>query len=243
LRASVFAQPCVANARADPYNRREFPAAVARTQKTIIPDEPRASSAWSTVVLMVSSVGAFGLISLFLANNHRWTDQLLAHLPSPAGSLANDGIVAEQLRMTGIHTEHMTLSDRSSALLFSATLVNDSSIPVRGIRLAIDGWRDGNLVATSHGTCGKNVSVRLLKRLSRDEVSALMQLATEAEILAPGARTECQVALTQLRTEVEEVSYRVESAEPDAGHPPADSAADSTATPDPDRASDPLPAG
>ena len=205
-----------------------------RVPKAIVPDQPeQSSSAWSAVVLMASSVGAFALFALFLANNHRWTDELLARMPTPGDSLASDGIVAEQLRVTGIHTEHMTLADRSSALLFQATLVNDASIPVRGIRVAVEGWRDGQLVATSEGTCGKNVSVRLLKRLSRDEVSALMGLATEAEILEPGDRTDCQVALTQLRTEVEEVSYRVASAEPDAGH--------ATASPDP--SADPRPAG
>jgi len=225
--------------RDDPYNRQEFSAAMARSPRAIVPDEPKeSSSAWSAVVLMASSVGAFALFALFLANNHRWTDELLSRLPSPAGSLASDGIVAEQLRLTDVHTEHMTLSDRSVALLFEATLVNDSSIPVRGIRLEIEGYRDGKLIAKSQGTCGKNVSVRLVKRLSRDEVSALMGLATESEVLAPGERTDCQVALTQLRTEIDEVSYRIASAEPSAGHPPADSAADS----DPDLPADPHPA-
>jgi len=198
-----------------------------RSPRAIVPDAPeQASPAWSAVVLMASSVGAFAVFALFLANNHRWTDELLARMPSPSGSLANDGIVAEQLRVTNVHTEHMTLSDRSSALLFQATLVNDASLPVRGVELEVEGWRDGHLVATSHGTCGKNVSVRLLKRLSRDEVSALMGLATESEVLEPGSRIDCQVALTQLRTEVEEVSYRVSSAEPGSGHAAAEVTSD-----------------
>src|SRR5205085_8689250 len=179
---------------------------MARSPRAIVPDGPKESSAWSAVVLMASSVGAFALFALFLSNNHHWTDELLARLPSPAGTLASDGIVAEQLRLTAVHTEHMTLSDRSVALLFEATLVNDASIPVRGIRLEVEGYRDGNIVSKSQGTCGKNVSVRLLKRMSRDEVSALMGLATDNEELAPGARTDCQVALTQLRTEIAEVS-------------------------------------
>lgn len=189
-----------------------------RTPTAIVPDEPTPSSAWSIVVLMLSTVAAFALFSLFLANNHRWTDELLSRLPSPTGSLANDGIVAQQLRLTDVRTEHMTLSDRSSALLFEATLVNDAAMPVHGVRIEVSGWRDDKLVASGIGTCGKNVSVRLLKRLSRDEVSALVRLDTEAEVLEPGARVGCQVALTQLKTEVAEVSYRVEMAEPTAGH-------------------------
>jgi hypothetical protein len=106
------------------------------------------------------------------------------------------------------------------ALLLEATVTNDSSIPVRGIILDIEGFRDGQHVAGAQGTCGKNVSVRLLKRLSRDEVVALMELATpENQTLQPGEKVGCQVALTQLKTEVEEVSYTIASAEPISGHP------------------------
>jgi hypothetical protein len=193
-----------------------------RSPRAIVPEEPKETSAWSAVVLMASSVGGFALLALFLANNHGWTDALLSRLPTPgsAMSLAGDGIVAEQLRVTDVRTEHLTLSDRSVALLLEATVTNDSSIPVRGIILDIEGFRDGQHVAGAQGTCGKNVSVRLLKRLSRDEVVALMELATpENQTLQPGEKVGCQVALTQLKTEVEEVSYRIASAEPISGHP------------------------
>jgi hypothetical protein len=193
-----------------------------RSPRAIVPEEPKETSAWSAVVLMASSVGAFALLALFLANNHGWTDALLSRMPTPgsAMSLAGDGIVAEQLRVTDVRTEHLTLSDRSVALLLEATVTNDSSIPVRGIILDIEGFRDGEHVAGAQGTCGKNVSVRLLKRLSRDEVVALMELATpEQETLLPGEKVGCQVALTQLKTEVEEVSYTIASAEPISGHP------------------------
>jgi hypothetical protein len=193
-----------------------------RSPRAIVPEEPKETSAWSAVVLMASSVGGFALLALFLANNHGWTDALLSRLPTPgsAMSLAGDGIVAEQLRVTDVRTEHLTLSDRSVALLLEATVTNDSSIPVRGIILDIEGFRDGQHVAGAQGTCGKNVSVRLLKRLSRDEVVALMELATpENQTLQPGEKVGCQVALTQLKTEVEEVSYTIASAEPISGHP------------------------
>jgi len=214
-----------AKGRTSPYNRRESLSGMARTPRAIVPEEPKETSAWSAVVLMASSVGAFALVALFLATNHGWTDALLAGFPTPFGMprLATDGIVAEQLRISDMRTEHLTLSDRSVALLFEATVVNDSSIPVRGIVLEVEGFREGRMVAAGQGTCGKNVSVRLLKRLSSDEVAALMNLATpESEVLASGARTGCQVTLTQLRTEVEEVSYRIASAEPTADHLPAD---------------------
>jgi hypothetical protein len=193
-----------------------------RSPRAIVPEEPKETSAWSAVVLMASSVGGFALLALFLANNHGWTDALLSRLPTPgsAMSLAGDGIVAEQLRVTDVRTEHLTLSDRSVALLLEAIVTNDSSIPVRGIILDIEGFRDGQHVAGAQGTCGKNVSVRLLKRLSGDEVVALMELATpENQTLQPGEKVGCQVALTQLKTEVEEVSYTIASAEPISGHP------------------------
>ncbi len=196
-----------------------------RSPRSIVPEEPKETSAWSAVVLMASSVGAFALLALFLANNHAWTDALLSRLPAPdeALSLAGDGIVAEQIRISEVRTEHLTLSDRSVALLFEATVTNDSSIPVRGIILEIEGFREGNHVAGAQGTCGKNVSVRLLKRLSRDEVVALMEMETpENQTLAPGEKVGCQVALTQLKTEVEEVSYTIASAEPISGHPLAE---------------------
>lgn len=197
---------------------------MARSPRAIVPEEPKEASPWSAVVLMASSVGAFALVSLFLATNHRWTDLLLASMPSltPAIRLSSDGVIAEQMRIVDVRTEHLTLSDRSSALLFEATVVNDAAMPVLGIVLEVEGFREGDLVATSSGTCGKNVSVRLLKRLSRDEVAALMQLATpDSEVLASGARTGCQVALTGLRTEIEEVSFRIAAVEPIADHLPS----------------------
>jgi hypothetical protein len=170
---------------------------------------------------MASTVGAFALFALFLAHNHRWTDTLLSHFPTAGGAIrpANDGIVAEQLRITEVRTEHLTLADRSVALLFEASVVNDSAIPVRGIVLEVEGFRDGVKVAEAEGTCGKNVNVRLLRRMSRNEMVSLMKLdAPAAGDLASGSRTGCQVALTQLRTEVDEVSYRIASAEAIAGH-------------------------
>lgn len=197
-----------------------------RSPRAIVPEEPKETSAWSAVVLMASTAAAFALLSLFLAGNHHWTDALLARLPSFSGdaTLAGDGIVAEQLRITDVRTEHLTLADRSVALLFEATVSNDAAIPVRNVILEIEGFRDGKHVAGAQGTCGKNVSVRLLKRLSRDEAVALMELATpEHETLGSGQKVGCQVALTQLRTEVEEVSYRIASAEPTDDHPLRDS--------------------
>ena len=172
-------------------------------------------------MLMASSVGAFALLSVFLAFNHRWTDALLSFIPAWGAphSLANDGVLAEQLRITELRTEHLTLSDRSVALLLEATVVNDSSVPVRGIVLEMEGFRDGNSVGQASGTCGKNVSVRLLKRLSRDEVTALMELTTPGDGTLPsGERMGCQVTLTQLRTEVDEISYRIAAAEPTPDH-------------------------
>lgn len=175
---------------------------------------------------MASTVGAFALFSLFLANNHQWTDTLLSRFPALGGAIrpANDGILAEQLRVSDIHTEHLTLADRSVALLFEASLVNDAAVAVRGIVLKVEGFREGKKIAEAEGTCGKNVSIRLLKRMSRDEVNSVMALeAPESGVLTSGSRTGCQVTLTQLRTEVEEVTYAIASAEATNDHPDANS--------------------
>lgn len=197
---------------------------MARSPRAIVPEAPKEASAWSAIVLMASTVGAFALFSLFLANNHRWTDRLLSRMPTMGGLTrpANDGILAEQMRISDIHTEHLTLADRSVALLFEASVVNDAAIPVRGIELKVEGFREGKKVAEAEGTCGKNVSVRLLKRMSRDEVGSVMALdAPESGVLESGARTGCQVTLTQLKTEVDEVSYAVASVEATPDHPDA----------------------
>ena len=196
---------------------------MARAPRAIVRDEPKETSAWSAVVLMASAVGAFALFSLFLAFNHPWTDALIARLPAPgpALSLAHDGIVAEQLRIVDVHTGHLTLADRSTALLFEATVVNDAALPVHGIVIEVEGFRETKRIAGSASTCGKNVSERLLKRLSRDEVTALMEMETgERVVLDSGGRVGCQVVLTGLRTEVAEISYRIASAEPTADHRP-----------------------
>lgn len=194
---------------------------MARTPRSIVPEEPKEASVWSAIVLMASSVGAYALLALFLAYNHPWTDALLGTLPALTDTLrpGNDGIVAEQLRVTDIRTEHLTLSGRSVALLFEATIVNDASLPVRRIVLEVEGFRDGQSIARATGTCGKNVSVRLIRRLTSDEVTHLMEMdLPDTESLASGARTGCQVALTPLRTEIDEVSFRIASAEPTPDH-------------------------
>ena len=50
--------------------------------------------------------------------------------------------------------------------------------------------------------------------------TALMRLDDVAwRVLEPGERRGCQVALTGLRTEVAEVSFRIASAEPTPDHP------------------------
>lgn len=199
--------------------------AMARAPRAIVPEEPEEASVWSAVVLMASSVGAFALFALFLAHNHRWTDALLDSLPEIGRSVrpAADGVVAEQIRIEDVKTEHLTLADRSVALLFEAAVVNDAGMPVRDIVIGVEGWRDGNRVAEGEGTCGKNVSVRLLKRLSRNEVSALMRMDPPARgDLEPGSRTDCQVTLTQLKTEIEEVRFRVSAASPTPDHLPSD---------------------
>ena len=88
-----------------------------------------------------------------------------------------------------------------------------------GIELALEGHAGGKKIAAFEGGCGKNVSERLIKRLTRGEVTALMELpAGEDLVLQPGERAGCQLVLTGLRAEVDEATYRVTEARPASAH-------------------------
>ncbi|HYC57654.1 MAG TPA: hypothetical protein VEL28_22165 [Candidatus Binatia bacterium] len=197
---------------------------MARRPREIVHEENRSTPAWTGVVLLASLVGVFALLAVFLANNHAWTDALVRRLPVPglATSLASDPVLASQMRVVDPKAKVLTLADRSTAVVVEATVINDSLIPVRGVRLAAEAMREGRSVAQAAAACGKNVSERLLKRLPRDEVRTLMDLAPSSElILASGEHTRCQVAISSIRGEVDEVSYRVASVEPTDDHLPA----------------------
>jgi hypothetical protein len=191
--------------------------------RSIVNEQPRTTRACTGVVLLASLVGVFSLLAVFLANNHAWTDALVRRLPMPgAGSLGSDPVLAAQMRVVDPKAKVLTLADRTTAVVVEATVINDSLIPVRGVRLAAEAMREGQPVAHAAAACGKNVSERLLKRLPRDEVRTLMDLAPSSElVLASGEHARCQVAISSVRGAVDEVSYRIASVEPTDDHLPA----------------------
>jgi len=199
---------------------------MARTPRTtIVHDDPDPSPVWTAAVLMASTVGAFAVLSVFLAHNHAWTDALMRRIPvlGPAESLGSDPVLAAQIRIVAPTARFVTLADRSNAIVVTAAVVNDATVPVQHVVLEAQALHLGNNVAAAAASCGKNVSERLIKRMSRDEVRTLMRLRpSRALVLAPGEKASCQVAIASIRGEVEEVGYRVASAEPTEAHPSAD---------------------
>lgn len=194
---------------------------MARASRTIVHDDPDPAPVWTAAVLMASTVGAFAVLAVFLAHNHAWTDALMSKLPMPgaAESLGSDPVLAAQIRLVAPAAKFVTLADRSNAIVLTAAVVNDSPVPVRTVVIEAEALREGTGVARASAACGKNVSERLIKRMSRDEVRTLMRLRpSRAMVLAPGEKTECQVAIASIRGEVEEVSYRVASVEPNDDH-------------------------
>jgi|GEM_PF-980257 len=198
---------------------------MARDSRTIVNDDSDPAPVWTAAVLMASTVGAFAVLAVFLAHNHAWTDALMSRLPAPgaAESLGSDPVLAAQVRILDPIVKFVTLADRSSAVLVTAAVVNDSPLPVRTVVIEAEALRDGARVAHASAGCGKNVSERLIKRMSRDEVRTLMRLRPSRPlVLAPGQRADCQVAIAPIRGDVEEISYRVASVEPIEDHPLAD---------------------
>ena len=194
---------------------------MAKAPLEIVSPEPRDLSLWSPLVLMASAVAAFAIFTVFLVADHRFTDRLLDRLPAIPGwgHPASDAPLVAQVRVLGPVSANVVLADRSRAFLWQATVVNDSALPLTGIELALEGHAGGKKIAAFEGGCGKNVSERLIKRLTRGEVTALMELpAGEDLVLQPGERAGCQLVLTGLRAEVDEATYRVTEARPASAH-------------------------
>ncbi len=193
--------------------------------RTIINDDPDSVSVWTGVVLMASTVSAFAVLTVFLAHNHAWTDALVSMIPVPgaAESLGSDPVLAAQIRIVAPDAKLVPLADRTNAIVVTAGIVNDSPVAVRGVVMEAEALRRGAAVTHAWAACGRNVSEKLIKRMTRDEVRTLMQLRpSRTLVLEPGDKADCQVAILSIRGEVEEVSYRIGSAEPNDARPSED---------------------
>lgn len=172
-------------------------------------------------MLLLSMISAFGILSLFMARNHAWTDKVLAELPlpGPATSLAADPGLAGQIRIGESRAWYTALVDRTSALVAEAEVVNDAIVPVTNIVVEAHAYVSGLPVRTISGMCGRPVSNRLLQRLPREELGALLDLEPPFSTpLDPGESMDCQVAFAGLEPGADEVVFRVASAEPLPGH-------------------------
>jgi hypothetical protein len=166
-------------------------------------------------------MSAFAILALFMARNHSWTDKVMAEfpLPGPATSLAADPGLAGQIRIGKSRAWYTTLVDRTSALIAEAEVVNDAILPVTNIVVEAHAYQDGSPVRTISGMCGLPVSNRLLQRLPREELGALLDLEPPFSTpLGPGQSMDCQVAFAGLEPGADEVVFRVASAEPVPGH-------------------------
>ncbi len=195
---------------------------MARRPQTVVPDQPRHTSIWTTLVLLASLVTTLAIVALFMARNHAWAERVLARLPAPgpATSLAADPGLAQQIRIVASDAWFTKLDDQTSALVAESVVVNDSLVPVRNVVIEASVLQGGTPVATARVSCGKPVSDRLLRRLSREELHALAELEPPAtRPLATGERLRCQVAFAGIAPGDQEVTFRIASVEPLPGHP------------------------
>lgn len=196
-----------------------------KPKDAILPETESRTGAGTTLVLMSSVVVVFGLLSLFLTHYHEWSDRLGLVLPWPgvATSFAADPALAAQVRVSELIVTRTKLADETQALVAEARVTNDSLIPIRNVVVEATLVKDGKEGRKASSLCGKSVSQRILGRMPRSELTALMRMQPAGTVeLDTGSSTTCQVALIGTGMEMEdgdEIELRVASVEPTPGHP------------------------
>jgi len=197
---------------------------VAAQAKTYVPPrEQRRKSIGSALVLLGALNVSFGILSLFMLRNHAWTDAFMAGLPLPGTgtSMAADPSLMRQARIGATRAWYATLADQSTTLVAETEVTNDSPLPVTKIVVEAHAYDDGVPVRTVSTMCGLSVSERLIGRLTREDLAALLDLAPPSPLpVAPGETIRCQLAFPGLKEGAEEVAFRIASVEPFPGHPP-----------------------
>jgi hypothetical protein len=197
---------------------------MAKPKDAILPETENRTAAGTTIVLMSSVVAIFGLFSLFLTHYHEWNDRLALGVPWPgvATSFAADPGLATQVRVSEVTVKMTKLADQTQALIAQVRLTNDALIPIRNVVVEAILIQDGEDGRKASALCGKNISSRILGRMPRSELTALMRMRPRESVeLETGASTTCQVALIGTEEELEEideVELRVASVEPRPGH-------------------------
>lgn len=182
----------------------------------------RRTPIWTAIVLLLGLDVAFALLTLFMAQRHAWTDGFLAAVPMPGTrtSMAADPGLMRQLRVADTELWFSDLADQSSTLVADVSVENNSSLPVTKIVLEAQAFGSGAWVRTVSALCGLAVSPRLLGRLDREELVSLLDLAPpDTRAVQPGTSVRCQLAFPTLQSGVDEVMFKIASAEPSPGHP------------------------
>lgn len=177
---------------------------------------------WTAVVLLLGLDLAFALLALFMVQRHDWTDRFLAGVPMPGTrtSMAVDPGLMRQLRVADTELWFTGLADQSTTLVADVDVENNSSLPVTKIVLEAQAFDSGAWVRTVSTLCGLAVSPRLLGRLEREELVSLLDLApATTRAVQPGTSVRCQLAFPVLEPGVDEVMFKIASAEPSPGHP------------------------
>jgi hypothetical protein len=207
-----------------PYNSSVHGLFVTSRAKTYVPPrEQRRKSIGSALVLLGALNVTFGILSVFMIRNHTWTDSFMASVPVPGTgtSMAADPSLMRQVKIGATRAWYATLADQSSTLVAETEVANESPLPVTKIVVEAHAYDDGVPVRTVSTMCGLSVSQRLIGRLAREDLAALLDLTPPSPLpVAPGETIRCQLAFPGVKDGADEVAFRIASAEPFPGHPP-----------------------
>jgi hypothetical protein len=194
---------------------------MAHKPKTVVPRRRDRSPAWSAFVLLTALVTSYGLLSVYMARNHPWTDRFLQLVPVPAtrATLASDSELVQQIRIVSSRAWYTNLADQTSTLVAEATVVNDALVAVSRVVVEARAQVEGGNSRTESAVCGGSVSRRLFGRLPVEELMTLQELIPPQTAVEPGATLRCQVAFARMPAGAEEVVLRIAWVEPLPGHP------------------------
>ena len=194
---------------------------MAARPRTVIPKRSERSPIWGAVSMLTALMTAYGLLAVYMARDHAWTDRILQHVPIPTtrASLAADAALATQIRIVTSSAWYTSLADQTRTLVAEATVVNDALVPLSRVIVEARAHGQEGATRTQSAVCGGAISRRLLGRLPVDELQTLQNLVPSLEALEPGQTIECQVAFADMDAGAEEVILRIAWAEPLPGHP------------------------
>jgi hypothetical protein len=189
--------------------------------RTVFPKLTNRSPVWPAAIMLGALVTFYGLLAVYMARDHAWTDSVLQQVPLPAtrATLAADAELASHLRIVSSRAWYTKLGDQTRTLVAEATVVNDALIPLSKVIIEASAQAQGAAVLTRSVVCGGAVSRRLLGRLPVEELDTLQELIPSLDALEPGRTIDCQVAFPDIGTGAEEVVLRIAWVEPLPGHP------------------------